>query len=104
MVSLRPWQVERSTHTYVRAPWHNFTLRRPGCEDWPDHRRHRALERRTFLQRIEANVPVDLAFHLILDNYGTHKTPTILRWLAKRPRSHLHVTPTSVSWWNRVER
>jgi len=42
--------------------------------------------------------------HLILDNYGTHKTQGIRRWLAKRPRFHLHFTPTSASWLNRVER
>jgi transposase len=53
---------------------------------------------------IEAEVPRDLDVHLILDNYGTHKTPLIQRWLAKRPRFHLHFTPTSSSWLNLVER
>jgi transposase len=42
--------------------------------------------------------------HLILDNYGTHKTPAIHRWLARRPRYHLHFTPTGASWINLVER
>jgi len=45
-----------------------------------------------------------LQIHLILDNYGTHKTALIQRWLAKRPRVHLHFTPTSASWINLVER
>ena len=42
--------------------------------------------------------------HLILDNYGTHKTPRIHRWLARHPRFHLHFTPTGASWLNLVER
>lgn len=47
---------------------------------------------------------VELDVHLILDNYGTHKTATIHRWLLKRPRFHLHFTPTGASWLNLVER
>src|SRR3990170_7438338 len=53
---------------------------------------------------IDAAVPADLDVHLVLDNYGTHKTALIHRWLAKRPRYHLHFTPTSASWINLVER
>ena len=68
------------------------------------HRRQRSVEFRKFLDTIEANVPPDLAVHLILDNYGTHKTALIRRWLAKRPRFHLHFTPTGASWLNLVER
>ena len=49
-------------------------------------------------------MPADLDVHLILDNYGTHKTALIRRWLAKRPRFHLHFTPTGASWLNLVER
>ena len=59
---------------------------------------------RTFLGTIDAAVPAELAVHLILDNYGTHKTPMIHRWLARHPRFHLHFTPTSSSWLNLVER
>jgi transposase len=62
-----------------------------------------ALDRK-FLEAIDTNVPSTLQVHLILDNYGTHKTPLIHRWLAKRPRFHLHFTPTSASWLNLVER
>jgi len=68
------------------------------------HRRHRSREFRRFLDTIEHNVPAKLDVHLILDNYGTHKTQLIRRWLAKRPRFHLHFTPTSASWLNLVER
>ena len=55
-------------------------------------------------QGLEENVPADLDFHLILDNYGTHNTQLIRDWAAKRPRFHFHFTPTSASWLNRVER
>ncbi len=68
------------------------------------HRRHRSVELRTFLDTVEAAVPTNLDVHLILDNYGTHKTPLIRRWLAKRPRFHGHFTPTGASWLNLVER
>ena len=49
-------------------------------------------------------MPADLDVHLILDNYGTHKTPRVRRWFARHPRFHLHFTPTSASWLNLVER
>ena len=58
---------------------------------------------RQFLNTIEAAVPTDLDIHLVLDNYGTHKAPTVKRWLAQHPRYHLHFTPTSSSWLNQVE-
>lgn len=66
--------------------------------------RHRATEFRKFLDEIEANVPKDLDVHLVMDNYATHKTPLIRAWFAKRPRWHVHLTPTSSSWLNQVER
>jgi transposase len=66
--------------------------------------RHRAAEFRRFLDEIEANVPKDLDVHLVMDNYATHKTQLIRDWLAKRPRWHVHLTPTSSSWLNQVER
>ena len=49
-------------------------------------------------------MPAALDLHLILDNYGTHKTPLIHRWLARHPRVHVHFTPTGASWINLVER
>ena len=69
------------------------------------HRRQRSVEFRKFLDRIDASVPAELHdVHLIMDNYGTHKTPLIRAWLAKRPRFHVHFTPTYGSWLNLVER
>jgi transposase len=68
------------------------------------YRRHRAKEFKKFLDIIDAAVPTDLDIHLICDNYGTHKTPAIQSWFAKRPRYHVHFTPTSASWLNQVER
>jgi len=56
------------------------------------------------LDEIEANVPADLDVHLVMDNYATHKTKVIREWLVKRPRWHVHFTPTSASWVNQVER
>jgi transposase len=66
--------------------------------------RHRAAEFRKFLDEIEARVPGDLNVHLVWDNYATHKTALVRDWLAKRPRRHVHLTPTSSSWLNQVER
>ncbi len=57
-----------------------------------------------FLTPIDAHVPANLDIHLILDNYGTHKTPRVRRWFARHPRFHMHFTPTSASWLNLVER
>jgi transposase len=68
------------------------------------HPQHRNIEFRRFLCRIDREVPTGLAVHLILDNYGTHKHPNVIAWLAKHPRFHLHFTPTSSSWLNLVER
>jgi transposase len=68
------------------------------------HKRHRAVEFKKFLERIEAEVPEDLDIHLILDNYATHKTPAIKAWLLRHPRFHLHFVPTGSSWLNLVER
>jgi transposase len=68
------------------------------------HARHRAIEFKKFLATIDAEVPPDLAVHVVLDNASTHKTPTIKRWLAAHPRFVLHFTPTSSSWLNLVER
>jgi transposase len=68
------------------------------------HNRHRAIEFKKFLQRIDKEIPAELDVHLILDNYSTHKTPAINNWLAAHSRFHLHFTPTSGSWLNLVER
>jgi transposase len=68
------------------------------------HRRHRSHEFLQFLETIDASVPANLDVHLILDNYGTHKTPRVRRWFGRHPRFHIHFTPTSASWLTLVER
>ena len=68
------------------------------------HRRHRSDEFLKFLRTIDDSVPTKLDIHLVMDNYGTHKTPTVKAWFARHPRFHLHFTPTSGSWLNLVER
>ena len=65
--------------------------------------RHRHQEFLSFLRHIDANVPPGLDVHLVVDNYSTHKHAKVKRWLAARPRYHLHFTPTYSSWFNQVE-
>jgi transposase len=106
LLPMRPGQIERRTHDYVR---HGTTSlfaaldAKSGEVIGKTQRRHRSVEFRRFLDTIEENVPADLDIHLILDNYGTHKTQLIRDWAAKRPRFHFHFTPTSASWLNLVE-
>jgi transposase len=68
------------------------------------HKRHRAVEFRSFLNTINKSVPADLDVHVVMDNYATHSAPEIKRWLARHPRFHFHFTPTYSSWLNQVER
>nr|WP_222110121.1 IS630 family transposase [Streptomyces cupreus] len=68
------------------------------------HRRHRHQEFLKFLKTIDKAVPADLDLHLVCDNYATHKTEAVHKWLLRHPRFHLHFTPTSASWLNLVER
>ena len=67
-------------------------------------KRHRHQEFLAFLRLVDRETPPELDIHLVLDNYATHKHPKVQAWLAKRPRYHLHFTPTSASWLNQVER
>ena len=107
LLPMRPGQAERRTHDYLR---HGTTSlfaaldTRTGKVISQIQRRHRSIEFRKFLDTIEANVPPELDVHLVMDNYGTHKTPMIQRWLVRHPRYHVHFTPTSASWINQVER
>ena len=107
LLPMRPGQAQRRTPDYERhgtttlfAALNVLTGNVIG-ECYP---RHRAIEFRKFLDEIDATVPADLDVHIVLDNYATHKTPVIKNWLAKRPRYHLHFTPTHGSWLNQVER
>jgi transposase len=107
LLPMRPGQAERRAHDYLR---HGTTSlfaaldTQTGNVLGRTYRRHRSQEFRQFLDLIEQNVPAELDVHLILDNYATHKTARIRRWLLKRPRFHVHFTPTSASWLNLVER
>lgn len=108
MLPLRPGQAERKTHDYVR---HGTTTLfaaldvKTGKVLSRFHQRHRQQEFIAFLQQIEAAFPDEGGpIHLVLDNYGTHKSARVRRWLAKRPRFILHFTPTYSSWLNLVER
>ena len=107
LLPMRPGQVERRTHDYLRHGTTSLFAAldvATGRVIGDCHRQHRSVEFRRFLNTIDRAVPPDCDIHLILDNYGTHKTALIRRWLAKRPRYHVHFTPTSASWVNLVER
>src|SRR5215210_9502090 len=107
VLPMRPGQPERRTHDYVRHGATDLFAAldaKTGAVIGACHRRHRAPEFRAFLDEIDRVVPPDLDVHLVLDNLRTHKAELIRDWLAKRPRYHLHFTPTSASWINQVER
>ncbi len=104
---MMPGMPERRTHDYVR----HGTTTLFAAMDVADgtvitslHRRHRAVEFKKFLTKIDDQVPDGLDIHLICDNYGTHKHPIIKTWLQAHTRVHLHFTPTYSSWLNLVER
>lgn len=115
VLPMRMGQVERRTHDYDR---HGTTTLFAGFIAAVTAKtdvkagevigtcmpRHRAQEFRAFLDEVERNVPKDLDIHVVMDNASSHKTEMIQRWFAKRPRWHMHFTPTSSSWINQVER
>jgi transposase len=107
ILPLQPGLPERRTHDYRRHGTTSLFAAldvATGHVIGECHRRHRSQEFLQFLKTIDATVPSALDLHLILDNYGTHKTPRVRRWLAAHPRVHLHFTPTGASWLNLVER
>ena len=109
ILPLRPGLPERQTHDYKRhgtttlfAAFNILNGKVIGsCLP-----RHRGKEFIRFLNQLEKEVPPELDIHLILDNYSTHKSAAVQRWLKprKRRRFHFHFTPTSSSWLNQVER
>ena len=107
ILPLAPGIPERRTHDYMR---HGTTTLFAALDIASGevigelHRRHRSTEFLQFLRTIDANVPSDLDVHLVMDNYGTHKTPAVKNWFARHPRFQVHFTPTSASWINQVER
>ncbi len=107
VLPMRVGQLERRTHDYKR---HGVTSLFAALDIATGnvlgqcYRRHSSVEFLDFLKKIDAAVPADLDVHLVLDNYGTHKAVLIRRWLQKRTRYKLHLTPTHASWHNQVER
>jgi transposase len=107
ILPLRPGLPERRTHDYQRHGTTTLFAALNVLEGTvigtclPKHRHQEFLQ---FLDRIKQSVHSDLDVHLVLDNYGTHKHPAVKKWLAVRPRYHVHFTPTSSSWLNQIER
>lgn len=97
---------ERRTHSYVRHGTTSLFAAldiATGKVIGKCFRKHRGQEFLAFLDIIERSVPAHLDVHLVMDNYATHKTPRVKRWLLRHPRFHVHFTPTSSSWLNLVE-
>lgn len=107
LLPMSPGSIERRSHDYVR---HGTTTLFAALDVLSGQvigqlrRRHRSAEFKGFLEQIDAAVPADMQVHVVMDNYGTHKTPAIHRWLCRHPRFHVHFTPTYASWLNLVER
>jgi len=107
VLPMMPGMPERRTHDYARhgttSLFAAFNIA-DGTVISELHRRHRAIEFRKFLISIDKAVPADLDVHLVCDNYATHNTPEIRDRLARRPRFHVHFTPTGSSWMNQAGR
>lgn len=106
LLPMVPGHPERRTHTYERHGTTSLFAAldiATGNVIGKTFRRHRAAEFKRFLDEIDRSVPAEFDVHLVMDNYATHKTEQIKRWLLRRPRFHVHFTPTSSSWLNLVE-
>ena len=107
VLPMMPGMPERRTHDYLRhgitSLFAAFNIA-DGTVISELHRRHRAIEFKKFLVTIDKQVPAGLDVHLVCDNYATHRTEEIQKWLARHPRFHVHFTPTGSSWMNQVER
>ena len=111
LLPMRPGTPERRTHDYHRHGTSSLfaaLMVKTGVVIGQCHRRHRHQEFIKFLKTIDdvlsATEPAGTSVHIVLDNYVTHKTPAVQRWLKRHPQYHLHFTPTSASWLNQVER
>jgi len=107
MLPMRPGMAERHTHDYLRHGTTSLFAAldvATGKVIGECHRRHRHQEFLKFLKLVDKELPDGSEIHLVMDNYGTHKTPKVKRWFAQHPRYHIHFTPTSASWLNLVER
>jgi len=108
ILPLRPGLPEQRTHDYERHGTTSLFAAldiATGKVIGKCRRRHRHQEFLQFMEYVDSGLPPEAGeIHLVLDNYGTHKTPKVVRWFARHPRYHLHFTPTSGSWVNQVER
>jgi transposase len=107
ILPLLPTTPTRATHDYIRNGTTDLFAAldvATGRVHTQLHSRHRAVEFKKFLNQLNREVPDEFDVHLVLDNYATHKTPEIQRWLVRHPRFVLHFTPTGASWLNLVER
>ena len=106
VLPMMPGMAERRTHDYLRGGVTTLFAAldtATGEVIGSLHRRHRATEFKKFLAKLDKEVPAGIDVHLICDNYATHKTPAIQKWLLAHPRFHMHFTPTSSFWLNQVE-
>jgi transposase len=107
VLPMMPGMPERRTHDYARhgttSLFAAFNIA-DGTVISELHRRHRAAEYLKFLRAIDKAVPAELDVHIVCDNLSAHKTPAVNEWIARRPRFHVHFTPTGSSWINQVER
>ena len=107
ILPLRPGTPEQRTHDYERHGTTSLFAAldvATGKVIGECHRRHRHQEFLQFLHLVDSRMPRDVEVHMVMDNYGTHKSPAVVRWFARHPRYHLHFTATSASWLNQVER
>jgi transposase len=107
VLPMMPGIPERRTHSYIRHGTTSLFAAldvASGFVIGKCYKRHRATEFLDFLKQIDARVPQGLDVHIIMDNYATHKTAAVRAWLLRRPRYHVHFTPTSASWINQIER
>jgi len=109
LLPLGPGQAERGTHDYERNGVTSLFAAlnvATGEVIGKCHRRHRQQEFVKFLDQIDATLvkEPDISIHIVMDNYGTHKTPKVKRWFQRHPEYHLHFVPTYSSWLNQVER
>lgn len=107
VLPMRPGQPERRSHDYFRHGTVSLFAAldvQTGKVIGECRASHTHKDFLAFLRRIEKEVPQTLEIHAVLDNYATHKTPAVMRWLARHPRWHLHFIPTHSSWLNQIER
>ena len=106
LLPLRPGQLERRTPEYNRNGTSSLFAAldvATGFVIGKCFRRHRSSEFLKFLKLIDSQVEPELDVHLVMDNYATHKAPSVMAWLSKHPRFHMHFTPTHSSWLNQIE-